>query len=228
MKDLPILMSAPMVKSTRANLKRMTRRALTKNNSKCTSLLTGDGQGWHSFDFNDAVVDGKSGNEWYLKVSVPEDGTRHRVFCKWSVGDTLWVRESGWVDNNFIRGLNQPTLYWKADYDTYEDWEKVLIKDHCCFFPSIHMYKEFSRIHLEVTGIRVERLQDIKSGDVKDEGAGTEVRQMWLFGLGSKGIDNVYRRSFQTLWESINGEGSWDLNPWVWVVIFKKINHGGK
>lgn len=93
-KEIPILFSTPMVQAIIGGRKTMTRRILTKNNSKRSTLLTGDGQGWHSFDFNDAVVDGKNSDYWYMKVAVPEDGTRHRIFSKYQVGDLLWVRET--------------------------------------------------------------------------------------------------------------------------------------
>lgn len=88
--------------------------------------------------------------------------------------------------------------------------------------PSIHMPKAFARIWLEVAAVRVERLQDISEADAKAEGA-----------LGyEEGVDPPppdgdhewsYRASFERLWESINGPGSWRANPWVWVVEFKRV-----
>ncbi len=85
--------------------------------------------------------------------------------------------------------------------------------------PSIHMPRNLSRIDLEITSVRVERLQDISESDAIDEGSfswageqDTPVRDLLEARL-------VYRH----LWESINGQGSWDANPWVWVVTFRKV-----
>lgn len=135
-------------------------------------------------------------------------------------GDILWVRETWNVEQYVLppEGDHDELIYfYKATETKYPDMK---------WRPSIFMPKTACRIHLKITSIRVERLQDIKSNDVIDEGAGSEVRQMWLFGLDGKGRDEVYRRSFEKLWESINGKGSWDLNPWVWVISFKKTDHG--
>jgi len=80
--------------------------------------------------------------------------------------------------------------------------------------PSIHMPRAASRITLEITGVRVERLQEISEGDIIAEGCPSE------FLLGT----NWYR----PLWESINGPGSWDANPFVWVVEFRKLERGAE
>lgn len=71
-----------------------------------------------------------------------------------------------------------------------------------------------SRVTLEITGLRVERLQDITNNDALDEGT-PDLRT----------IENGWdmRRCFQDLWEQINGVGSWGENPWVWVIEFKKV-----
>jgi len=111
-------------------------------------------------------------------------------------GDRLWVREA-W-------GLtSEGTVCFRAD-------EPMSIVSR--WRPSIHMFRWASRIELEITGVRVERLQDISASDIEREGAitaNTEINQVlpiWI-----------------KLWESINGPGSWDKNPWVWVVEFKRI-----
>jgi hypothetical protein len=107
---------------------------------------------------------------------------------------------------------------------------------------SIHMPRWASRITLEIKSVRVERLQDISESDARAEG----VRRNWtgddLKGFAgtrdyNEGLDGWYRygasedeppcetarESFDTLWESIKGPGSWDANPWVWVIEFQRI-----
>ena len=103
--------------------------------------------------------------------------------------------------------------------ETFEDCESAL---HSCVLyradggtpgtkwtPSIHMPRWASRITLEITGVRVERLQDISEEDAISEGTPFPCGG-WVGG-------------YQKLWESIHGPGSWDLNPWVWVVEFKRV-----
>ncbi len=88
--------------------------------------------------------------------------------------------------------------------------------------PSIHMPRWASRILLEVTAVRVERLQDISEEQAKAEG----VRDA---GEGSFDVEDSKhfaadpRESFASLWSSINGESSWDANPWVWCIEFKRV-----
>lgn len=89
-----------------------------------------------------------------------------------------------------------------------------------------------SRITLEVTGVRVERLQDISEADAWAEGCtpGTlddngdpfPAEEPHPSGIGTRGWDSA-RDWYADLWEAINGEGSWDANPWVWVVEFERV-----
>lgn len=92
------------------------------------------------------------------------------------------------------------------------------------------MPRQASRITLEITNVRVERLQDISDEDAVKEGievihmAEPTVPIYKRYDLKeNKGTTNPFL-SFQTLWKSINGKDSWDANPWVWVIEFKKIN----
>jgi hypothetical protein len=80
--------------------------------------------------------------------------------------------------------------------------------------PSIHMPRTASRINLEITRVRVERLQDISERDAMAEGVKNSLH---LPG------GRFARENFEHLWWSINGEGSWEANPWVWVVEFKRV-----
>jgi hypothetical protein len=119
-------------------------------------------------------------------------------------GDILWVRETFATDDG-------KTFWYRADGETYNHglpWK-----------PSIHMPYKAARIFLQITGVRVERLGTITEGDAYDEGA-----QEWAAEVVRDGnkFPSV-RHAFQTLWESINGKGSWDANPWVWVVEFRRM-----
>ena len=126
-------------------------------------------------------------------------------------GDRLWVRETfGHFECNqhFKPGCN---VYYRADGNCLElePWR-----------PSIHMPRWASRITLEITSVRVERLQDISEADAQAEGAPFELGELERLILGAKA---KYRSGFCRLWQSINGPGSWDANPWVWVVEFQRV-----
>lgn len=78
--------------------------------------------------------------------------------------------------------------------------------------PSMFMPRRASRLDLLITGIRIERLQDISEADAKAEGV-----------IFKPGITNSYRQAFANLWAEINGEGSWSANPWVWAITFERV-----
>ena len=82
--------------------------------------------------------------------------------------------------------------------------------------PSIFMPRKLSRITLEITGVRVERLLDISEGDAKAEGCEPS-------DFRKADQSTPYRNEYQDLWDSINGKGSWAKNPFVWVISFRKI-----
>jgi hypothetical protein len=94
----------------------------------------------------------------------------------------------------------------------------------------MHMPRWASRITLEVTDVRVERLQDISEADAIAEGIENDPRLdpagtcHWrVYGAAQSTGTNLPERSYESLWTSINGPGSWDLNPWVWVVSFRRL-----
>lgn len=124
-------------------------------------------------------------------------------------GDRLWVRESFNHDGNhyiYAADLNDAGVQkWAAK------WK-----------PSIHMPRSASRILLEITGVRVERLKDISECDAKAEGSYV----CDYFGrrlLDQSSNQGCYKWGYRSIWESLNGSGSWDLNPFVWVVEFKTL-----
>ena len=128
-----------------------------------------------------------------------EEGDMPSFRCPHGVpGDRLWVRESHW---------------WFKDEPA-----------------SIHMPRWASRITLEVTGVRVERLQDISEADAIAEGIeqmpcevpDTKLWRNYTPDNGWTPRVAMPQNSYRSLWESINGQGSWDANPWVWVVEFRR------
>lgn len=160
------------------------------------------------------------------------------------VGDQLWVREAFRTTpkNDLIKPSNLPvassgnTLAVPFWYDAdIEGKSFVLIPANLHpgkYRPGMFMPKTASRITLEITGVRVERLQDISEADAIAEGIDqfdyqgqTSFRDYSLddeWAATSPMLDSPIA-SYKTLWETINGAGSWDLNPWVWVVEFKKV-----
>ncbi|MFW4859062.1 hypothetical protein ACOAP9_05030 [Pseudomonas aeruginosa] len=140
-------------------------------------------------------------------------------------GDRLWVRETwglqvrsyGGGAGEFIvyRATNPDAIYCRSSegHEYPVKWK-----------PSIHMRRHSSRILLEITAVRVERLQDISEEQALAEGVRGEpcdhARQACA-DIGCWG--DTAKGAFGFLWESLNGEGSWAANPWVWVVEFKRV-----
>lgn len=137
-----------------------------------------------------------------------------------AVGDRLWLRET-WArsDDNVIG------IVYRADWEDYEDHIGI---DGGRWRSPIFMPREFSRITLEITGVAVERLQDISEEDAKAEGLQHPEFRVAIAdsrGYGDYAIVNSYRGAFANLWERINGKKHpWASNPWVWVVSFKTVN----
>lgn len=134
-------------------------------------------------------------------------------------GDTLWVRENWYAVKGFddVKPSDLPQndilmTGYMADGNK-PDWAGKTR-------PSIHLPRWLSRYQLTNQDTYPERLHDITEDSVRREGAGREVRQMWLFGLDAEGRRKVYRDSFRRLWVEINDQDSWDANPWVWVIKF--------
>ena len=86
------------------------------------------------------------------------------------------------------------------------------------------MPRGLSRISLEITNVRSERLNDISEQDSKAEGIWhNEISNRYHYKEGCGAALIKPEAAFMTLWESISGEGSWNENPWVWVIDFKSI-----
>lgn len=90
--------------------------------------------------------------------------------------------------------------------------------------PSIHLNRRYSRILLEITNVRVERLQDINGDQAEAEGVNASICQQFLQNSPTRNLcKETVLHGFSGLWECLNGAGAWDSNPWVWVVEFKRV-----
>lgn len=216
-KERPILFSGAMIRAILKGKKTQTRR-IVKPNPDWTEPATGWCNG-----------DGHSGTGWYAyNEDYPEEGSLYYRCPYGEPGDLLWVKETTLKveDHGYIGPVyaesddGRACLAWGLapsadDCTEVEPWD---IKRR----PSIFMSRSMARILLEVVSIRVERLNDISDADAVSEGSlewaseqDTPVRDI---PAGESHL--IYRQ----LWESINGRGSWDTNPWVWVVKFKRID----
>ena len=220
--ERPILMSAPMVRAILAGMKTQTRRAIRKQFSteaEPAEVSATSPEGWQ--------ILGHSGLWWDDSGACIDDAIR----CPYGrPGDRLWVRET-WQHSNFPLGPYDEscTVFYRADYldDPHgPDGEKSNEGKYRKWVPSIHMFRSASRILLEITAVRVERLQDISEADAISEGCYKSPR------FPQSGLWTADDRSFtgsgpigcyRWLWESINGPGSWDANPWVWVIEFRSV-----
>ena len=131
-----------------------------------------------------------------------------------TVGDRLWVRET-WSTHKCFDGYKPSELSQMLSLHYWADGDIQTGKKR----PSIHMPRWASRIMLGITGVRVERLQDITIGDICKEGMAHSIYEFVP-------VTQAFP-SFEHYWRSLHGEGSWKANPWVWVVEFKVIEIKG-
>ena len=193
MKESPILFSAPMVRALLAGTKTQTRRIFKPDR------MTWDANGRYT-------TYAMRGGELSTTGSGPFKPSSWLHYCPYGQpGDRLWVRES------FARvptACGSEDIVFAADYQDGSDRAAGVR-----YTPSIHMPRAVSRITLEITGVRVERLQDISRGDAMAEGC--------PFPNMAQGPDP--RDWYAELWGAINGPDSWAENPWAWVIEFKAI-----
>jgi len=167
------------------------------------------------------------------------------ITCPYGLsGDRLWVKET-WRTAASLDGKSPSSigmscidagyrkpwapLAYEADGHRNSEWRGFELNGEAepgKTRVSIHMPRWASRLLLEITGVRVERLQDISETDSRAEGASFHDGR----GIGHSGWRHDYgdvhadaRSAYARLWESINGAGSWDANPWVWVVEFRRV-----
>ena len=151
-------------------------------------------------------------------------------------GDLLWVRET-WAsvckmdDNDYFvtdkAGEYVEETWYRADGQDYRyiDSETDEVFDAPPWKPSIHMPRALSRLTLRITDVQGQRLEDINGLDAMAEGLvdlGIEGAR-WHWERNAKSGHFAPWRAYRALWESINGPGSWDANPWVWALTFEVI-----
>lgn len=203
-KERPILFSAPMVRAILEDRKTVTRRQV-----KCSIA--------NRFDEPRGQADVDAG---YPLVEC-EDGYVSAVkLCPYGQpGDRLWVRET-WAEIRVAQAPDQEWIVYR-ECDNRTDYGGP-------WKPSIFMPRRACRILLEISAVRVERLQDISEDQAMAEG----VRLMrdgsgtWVSREGPGNLVTPWptaKEAFGDLWNSINGPHAWDANPWVWVVEFKRV-----
>lgn len=154
-------------------------------------------------------------------------------------GDRLWVREAWGLFNDLgfcdttLAGLTSPPKGWNLSFRADHIDPRRGDGPHQPYWrPSIHMPRWASRITLEITRVRVEKLQAISKADAIAEGIeriGGEFSchpwRNYLLKPNAHPTEHCSSPlgSYMTLWEKINGVGSWDVNPWVWIVEFQRI-----
>lgn len=196
MKERPILFSAPMVRAILSGQKTQTRRIVKGSPVEMIRLIGADDKPTGEFGF----------------CSTHARVMDKRVKCPYGMqGDRLWVRET-WSHTG--------TGVWRVG-DAYlaRDGKIIYRADAdipgAGWFPSIHMPKLFSRINIEIADVRVHRLQDITLGDIVQE---VGVGSIYGFKPAHDGF-----RVWKELWDGINGASSWDANPWVYAITFKRV-----
>lgn len=233
MRERPVIFSAPMVRAILDGRKTQTRRVV-KTQPEMAQLLTHSGwNAWHD----------ERGRP--LRNPYGQPGVRLWVRETWAEVHPLQVAE-GRYSQGGRAGIPGPppvdyrTIY-RADgefppiyclggepwpYRSLEPFERDGIQafvDEPIWTPSIHMPRWASRILLEITDVRVGRLQEISEDDALAEGI-----RPFGDGNGFHVEDGAFYSStaasaFAALWESINGPGSWEANPWVWAITFRRI-----
>lgn len=212
MKERPILFSGPLVRALLDGNKTQTRRVVKMKPH-------------HQIEERD------NDTPWPWMYDGERDADSWMACPYGQPGDRLWVRES------FCKIIGQSGGWIETDYQaTYTHGfrlgDSLGLKKR--WTPSIHMPRDASRITLEITSVRVERLQDISEADAMAEGivecpipADDEGprRIGYMVGPddGKSGLSVTPIQAYRDLWESINGPDSWTTNPWVWVVEFKRL-----
>ena len=253
MTERPILFRGAMVRAILDDTKTQTRRVCKPAEVHCLSVVVEvpdpkeRGQVYNGSHFGD--------EEGGVRFASPYGGVGDRLWVReaWQVARETLDYETGgeydvweWPDElgdprQYLKGDarmgTKAGLFYAADGEDKNpgafynliglDNKTILRPKEIKWRPSIHMPRWASRITLEITGVRVERLQDISEADARAEGATPipdpcDHTRLACADIGCAG-PRPYTEGFRSLWQSINGPGSWDANPWVWAVEFKRV-----
>ncbi len=218
MVEKPILFSGPMVQAILAGVKSQTRRIVKPqpqldqfgSEIKC--------ERYHPTKINNRTGEAYPGEEVFGFANEDSGWV-----CPYGQpGDRLWVKETFGVHKDCpakkISEIGVGWVCYRADKSgmcpasLVENWK-----------PSIFMPRKLSRITLEITKIRVERVQEISEEDARVEGAPFLLAPILDEPPIASIKANGYRVGFSEIWYGINGQKSWDANPWCWVLEFKKL-----
>lgn len=220
--ERPILFKGRLVRAILEGRKTQTRRIVKLDDETLAFFGGADHLQWRSGP-------GHSGVGWYCASDeYPDEGSDFYRCPFGRRGDRLWVKETfcpvddrehggeQWID---YRATPKYSEEHPAGWDNAPDDPEALK-----WKPSIYMPRAASRIDLEVTNVRVERLQAITELDALAEGAIGATVQSSLDGVKGQYVVGSARDEFSNLWDTINAKRApWKENPWVWVIDFKRI-----
>jgi hypothetical protein len=224
MKERPILFSAPMIQALLAGTKTQTRRAVKPQPVHAFAFIGRDDRPTGEFGLcltHDRVVDkhvrcpyGQPGDRLYVKekhafLDVMKSALSRFPLVGGGFGPDIWNLCVEYCDGTENDAFSVEGEKPRQTRERGEDrWRQ-----------SIHMPRWASRILLEITAVRVERLQDISEADALAEGVNVHPDHQ------GKPRGSIYSpvQAYRDLWESINGPDVWAVNPWVWVVEFRRV-----
>lgn len=240
MKERPILFNTAMVKAILEGRKTQTRLVMRRQPDAVERFKhaeeTTDTDAQYAIlrCYNNPKGFKRCNSGWFANA------TYKTPFTEFNVGDQLWIRETFCIgtveEEDHYEGLPKPLYVYQdgcpKQYPIYKEWclSEGVSTDDVRWKPSIHMPRSAARIFLEITKIRIERLNQISSHEAVQEGllklpaSGRYVVNQGdqYFGAASSNPCEV----FKWLWESIYGPNLWEMNPWVWVIEFKVIQGG--
>lgn len=220
MKERPILLNAEMVRAVLDGRKTQTRRIIQSpaKNMQATGQKVIDyrepGDKW----YGDHVFSMRNQSGTWC------DYTKEQFLAKClfgAVGDRLWVRETFGFEIRSVGGSPHEQLVYRASKpDAVRFYDCNGKPSPMKWTPSLHMRRKYSRITLEIIGVRVERLNSMTEQDAIAEGCSG----------GHNSIPGYHysatpHEHFHHVWQSIYGEESWQANPWVWVIEFKRVDY---
>lgn len=205
----PILFSVPMIQAILSGQKKQTRRIIKNISGECMFCGCTDGDCSNCIEKTGGPCSWVNSDETICSACIdfPTDN------AKYQIDDILWVRETFYID---YKGIT----HYKTDPDQYNYaglWK-----------PSIYMPKTVARIFLRVEDVSAEYIQDISDKDAIAEGIEiadfiSVATKYYKNYIGGVHLFISPKKSFETLWISINGRQAWDENPLVWTYKFSRL-----